>query len=95
MCASTSLARDTSVDVPDPVSKIGVHSSSSSALHPEPAPENTRSSITPGKPEAGVCKVHQFQTFRAQNHEIIHRNSHTTVNLLDVHVFLAVHCVIF
>lgn len=34
--------------LPEPVSKTGVHWSSSSALQPEPAPENTKSSITPG-----------------------------------------------
>lgn len=42
------------LSLPEPVSKTGVHWSSSSALHPEPAPENTRSSWTPGNPEAGV-----------------------------------------
>lgn len=41
--------------IPEPLSKTGVHSSSSSVLHPDPAPENTRSSITPGNPDAGVC----------------------------------------
>jgi len=40
--------------LPDPLSNTGVHSSSSSALQPEPAPEKTRSSSTPGKPDAGV-----------------------------------------
>lgn len=33
---------------PLPFSKGGMHSSSSSPRHPEPAPENIRSSITPG-----------------------------------------------
>lgn len=39
---------------PEPVSGSGGHSSSSSPLHPEPAPLNTRSSSIPGNPEAGV-----------------------------------------
>lgn len=43
---------------PLPDSCKGGHSSSSSPLlQPDPAPLNTRSSVRPGKPEAGVCKL--------------------------------------
>lgn len=39
------------LDSPDPVSNVTVHWSSSSWLQPDPAPEYTKSSITP---DAGV-----------------------------------------
>lgn len=42
---------------PDPDSGSGGHSSSSSPLHPDPAPLKTKSSSTPGKPDAGVWKI--------------------------------------
>lgn len=69
---------------PLPASNGGVHSSSSSPRHPEPAPENIRSSTTPGYPLAGVCVEEESYALSTFGGVTFQENSSTCSALLTI-----------